>query len=75
MQLNLGIFEFNRRTGYVRKPAFMCREDRMFDPFADTPVDGIVPGTVAIQVNGNQEKLVGEVSIFSFFFRSSPGNS
>ena len=50
MQLNLGIYEYNRRAGYLRKPVFMCRDDRIFDPFADTPVDGIVPGTVSMQV-------------------------
>ena len=53
MQLNIGIFEYNRKCGYLKKPVFMCRDDRVFDPFADTPVDGIVPGTVAIQVNGS----------------------
>ena len=50
MQLNLGIFEYNRRSGFLRKPIFMCREDRMFDPFTDTSVDGIIPGKVSIQV-------------------------
>ncbi len=51
MQLQLGIYEYNRRSGLLRKPDFMCRDDRAFDPFADTPVDGIVPGTLSIQVS------------------------
>jgi phosphatidylinositol phospholipase C beta len=50
MQLNLGIFEYNGHCGFLKKPDFMCRSDRSFDPFADTPVDGIVPGTVSMQV-------------------------
>lgn len=50
MQLNLGLFEFNDRCGYLLKPEFMRRKDRKFDPFAESTVDGIVAGTVAIQV-------------------------
>jgi phosphatidylinositol phospholipase C beta len=50
MQLNLGIFEYNGHCVFLKKPDFMCRSDRSFDPFADTPVDGIVPGTVSMQV-------------------------
>lgn len=50
MQLNLGLFEFNDRCGYLLKPEFMRRKDRKFDPFAESIVDGIVAGTVQIQV-------------------------
>ncbi|XP_048526775.1 1-phosphatidylinositol 4,5-bisphosphate phosphodiesterase classes I and II isoform X3 [Dendroctonus ponderosae] len=62
MQLNLGIFEYNLRCGYLLKPDFMRRQDRTFYPFADTTVDGIVAGTVKIQVISGQflsEKKVG----------------
>merc|ERR1739848_912630 len=31
MQLNLGKFEFNGRSGYLLKPEFMRRPDRTFD--------------------------------------------
>ena len=51
MQLNLGIFEYNGRSGYIRKPDFMCRTDRQFDPFAESTVDGIIAGAVQIQVS------------------------
>ena len=51
MQLNIGVFEYNGRCGYMPKPDFMCREDRSFDPFTDTPVDGIIPGVVSVQVS------------------------
>lgn len=50
MQLNLGIFELNARTGYLLKPQYMRRSDRKFDPFAESTVDGIIAGTVSVQV-------------------------
>ena len=40
MQLNQGRFEYNGNCGYLLKPDFMRRNDRTFDPFAETPVDG-----------------------------------
>lgn len=51
MQLNLGIFELNGRSGYLLKPQFMRRQDRKFDPFAESTVDGIIAGTVSVQVS------------------------
>lgn len=62
MQLNLGIFEYNARCGYVLKPEFMRRKDRRLDPFAESTVDGIIAGTVSIQVISGQflsDKRVG----------------
>ncbi|XP_039284190.1 1-phosphatidylinositol 4,5-bisphosphate phosphodiesterase classes I and II isoform X2 [Nilaparvata lugens] len=50
MQLNLGIFEYNQRCGYLLKPEFMRRKDRRLDPFAESTVDGIIAGTVAVHV-------------------------
>ena len=50
MQLNIGLFEFNNRAGYLLKPDFMIRPDRRFDPFAESTVDGIIAGTVSIKV-------------------------
>ena len=50
MQLNLGIFEGNSHCGFMLKPSFMRRKDRRFDPFAESTVDGIIAGTVSIQV-------------------------
>ncbi|XP_037772909.1 1-phosphatidylinositol 4,5-bisphosphate phosphodiesterase classes I and II-like isoform X6 [Penaeus monodon] len=54
MQLNLGIFEFNNRSGYLLKPDFMRRPDRRFDPFAESTVDGIIAGTVSVKVISGQ---------------------
>lgn len=38
MQLNLGIYEYNQRCGYLLKPEFMRRKDRRLDPFAESTV-------------------------------------
>ncbi|TDG44848.1 hypothetical protein AWZ03_008745 [Drosophila navojoa] len=54
MQLNLGIFEYNARCGYLLKPEFMRRSDRRLDPFAESTVDGIIAGTVSITVLSGQ---------------------
>ncbi|XP_064483951.1 1-phosphatidylinositol 4,5-bisphosphate phosphodiesterase classes I and II-like isoform X1 [Ornithodoros turicata] len=70
MQLNLGIFEFNARSGYLLKPDFMRRADRKFDPFTESTVDGIIAGTVSIRIISGQfltDKHVGtyvEVDMF-----------
>ncbi|XP_060077533.1 1-phosphatidylinositol 4,5-bisphosphate phosphodiesterase beta-1-like [Ylistrum balloti] len=50
MQINLGIFEYNNRSGYILKPDFMRRTDRRFDPFAESTVDGIVAGKVVVKI-------------------------
>ncbi|KAH7646079.1 1-phosphatidylinositol 4 [Dermatophagoides farinae] len=62
MQLNLGIFEYNGRNGYLLKPDFMRRQDRRFDPFTESTVDGIIAGTVSIKIISGQflsDKRVG----------------
>ncbi|XP_071037657.1 1-phosphatidylinositol 4,5-bisphosphate phosphodiesterase classes I and II isoform X2 [Parasteatoda tepidariorum] len=62
MQLNLGIFEYNGRSGYLVKPNFMRRKDRKFDPFTESTVDGIIAGTVSIRIISGQlltDKRVG----------------
>ncbi|CAO1358814.1 unnamed protein product [Diamesa hyperborea] len=70
MQLNLGIYEYNQRCGYLLKPEFMRRKDRRLDPFAESTVDGIIAGTVSINVISGQfltDKKVGtfvEVDMF-----------
>ena len=48
MQLNQGKFEYNGGCGYLLKPEFMCREDKQFDPFAETPVDGVIAATCEV---------------------------
>lgn len=36
---------------YLLKPDFMRRSDRMFDPFSETPVDGVIAATCSVQVH------------------------
>ncbi|XP_041820555.1 1-phosphatidylinositol 4,5-bisphosphate phosphodiesterase beta-3 [Chelmon rostratus] len=70
MQLNMGVFEYNGRSGYLLKPEFMRRTDKHFDPFTENIVDGIVANTVKIKIISGQfltDKKVGvyvEVDIF-----------
>lgn len=51
MQLNLGMYEYNGKSGYRLKPEFMRRPDKHFDPFAESTVDGIVANTVKVKVD------------------------
>lgn len=51
MQLNQGKFEYNGNCGYLLKPDFMRRFDKQFDPFAETPVDGVIAAQCTVQVS------------------------
>uniref|UniRef100_A0A8C2HQS6 1-phosphatidylinositol 4,5-bisphosphate phosphodiesterase n=1 Tax=Cyprinus carpio TaxID=7962 RepID=A0A8C2HQS6_CYPCA len=47
---------------YLLKPDFMRRADRMFDPFSETPVDGVIAATCSVQVFSGQflsDKKIG----------------
>ncbi|XP_024084522.1 1-phosphatidylinositol 4,5-bisphosphate phosphodiesterase isoform X3 [Cimex lectularius] len=62
MQLNQGKFEYNGNCGYLLKPDFMRRYDRNFDPFAESPVDGVIAAQCSVQVIAGQflsDKKVG----------------
>ena len=62
MQLNQGRFEYNGNSGFLLKPDFMRRDDRIFDPFAETPVDGVIAAQCSVQVISGQflsDKKVG----------------
>merc|ERR1719376_417701 len=62
MQLNQGKFEYNGNCGYLLKPDFMRRHDRQFDPFAETPVDGVIAAQCTVEVISGQflsDKKVG----------------
>jgi len=62
MQLNQGKFEYNGNCGYLLKPDFMRREDKQFDPFSETPVDGVIAAQCSVQVISGQflsDKKVG----------------
>ena len=51
MQLNQGKFEYNGNCGYLLKPDFMRRHDKQFDPFAETPVDGVIAAQCSVQAS------------------------
>ncbi|CAG7817811.1 unnamed protein product, partial [Allacma fusca] len=53
MQLNQGKFEYNGNCGYLLKPDFMRRHDRSFDPFAESPVDGVIAAQCTVQVSSS----------------------
>uniref|UniRef100_A0A914V2P6 Phosphoinositide phospholipase C n=1 Tax=Plectus sambesii TaxID=2011161 RepID=A0A914V2P6_9BILA len=54
MQLNLGFFELNGRSGYLLKPQCMRRMDIHLDPFADETIENVVPNTVTIRIISGQ---------------------
>lgn len=54
MQLNQGKFEYNGNCGYLLKPDFMRRRDRVFDPFAESPVDGVIAAQCSVRVLSGQ---------------------
>lgn len=56
MQLNQGKFEYNGSSGYLLKPDFMRRADRSFDPFAESPVDGVIATQCSVQVCNENNK-------------------
>ncbi|CAI4223333.1 unnamed protein product [Auanema sp. JU1783] len=62
MQLNMGKFEYNGGSGYLLKPDFMRRPDRTFDPFSESPVDGVIAAHCSVRVIGAQfltERKIG----------------
>ena len=57
-------------VGYLLKPDFMRRDDRIFDPFAETPVDGVIAAQCTVQVISGQflsDKKVGTYVEVSFY--------
>lgn len=50
MQINMGMYEYNGKSGYRLKPEFMRRPDKHFDPFTKGIVDGIVANTLSVKV-------------------------
>jgi phosphatidylinositol phospholipase C, beta len=62
IQLNQGKFEYNGNSGYLLKPDFLCRSDKYFDPFSESPVDGVIAAFCSIRVISGQflsEKRIG----------------
>uniref|UniRef100_A0A671M8F9 1-phosphatidylinositol 4,5-bisphosphate phosphodiesterase n=1 Tax=Sinocyclocheilus anshuiensis TaxID=1608454 RepID=A0A671M8F9_9TELE len=53
MQLNMALFEFNGRTGYLLKHDVVRRSDKTFDPFTDR-IDTIIASTLTIKIYSGQ---------------------
>ncbi|XP_065052408.1 1-phosphatidylinositol 4,5-bisphosphate phosphodiesterase beta-4-like isoform X2 [Rhopilema esculentum] len=53
-QLNQAKFEANGQLGYLLKPEIMRRPEKAFDPFTESPIDGIIPATVTVKVISGQ---------------------
>ncbi|CAK5009462.1 unnamed protein product [Meloidogyne enterolobii] len=54
IQLNQGKFEYNDQCGYLLKPDFMRRPDRTFDPFSESPVDGVIAAHCSVRIISGQ---------------------
>ncbi|KAI3385216.1 hypothetical protein SNEBB_001958 [Seison nebaliae] len=62
IQINQGKFEYNNNCGYLLKPNFMIREDRQFDPFSESAVDGVIAAYCSIKIISGQflsDKKIG----------------
>ncbi|XP_046874198.1 1-phosphatidylinositol 4,5-bisphosphate phosphodiesterase beta-2 isoform X2 [Hypomesus transpacificus] len=53
MQLNMSVFEFNGRSGYLLKHDVLRRSDKKFDPYSDR-IDTIVANTLTIKIYSGQ---------------------
>ncbi|XP_064420770.1 1-phosphatidylinositol 4,5-bisphosphate phosphodiesterase beta-2 [Latimeria chalumnae] len=54
MQLNMALFEFNSRTGYLLKHEFLRRAEKKFDPFTVDRIDVVVANTLSITIISGQ---------------------
>ncbi|XP_063689017.1 1-phosphatidylinositol 4,5-bisphosphate phosphodiesterase beta-4-like isoform X2 [Bolinopsis microptera] len=54
MQLNIGKFEFNNKTGYLLKPDFMTKTQTTFNPFLEMSVEGVVAAELKVHVLSGQ---------------------
>ena len=62
MQLKQGKFEYNGNSGFLLKPDFLRRSDKYFDPFSESPVDGVIAAYCSIRIISGQfvsEKRIG----------------
>ena len=70
MQLNKGKFDYNGMCGYLLKPEVMRNAGRDFDPFAESPIDNVVAGSMKVQVlaghmlSSTKDKVMVEVDMY-----------
>ncbi|KAJ3613439.1 hypothetical protein NHX12_019688 [Muraenolepis orangiensis] len=53
MQLNMALFEYNGRSGYLLKHDVMRRSDKKFDPYCER-IDTIVANTLTLKIYSGQ---------------------
>ena len=41
----------NRFFSYLLKPEIIRRPEKAFDPFTESPIDGVVPATIIVKVS------------------------
>ena len=51
VQVNHGKFEYNGNCGYLLKPEMLRNENRVFDPFAESTVDGVIAASCTVTVS------------------------
>ncbi|CAF1262910.1 unnamed protein product [Rotaria magnacalcarata] len=54
MQINLGLFSFNKACGYIEKPPTLCQLKNSFDPKARTNVENVAGYQIDIKVISGQ---------------------
>ncbi|UJR30175.1 hypothetical protein I4U23_017715 [Adineta vaga] len=54
MQVNLGLFSFNRGCGYIEKPSSLCQSTGSFDPKGRTNVENVVGYQIDIKLISGQ---------------------
>ncbi|CAF3653024.1 unnamed protein product [Rotaria sordida] len=54
MQVNLGLFSFNRGCGYLEKPSSLCQSTGSFDPKGRTNVENVVGYQIDIKIISGQ---------------------
>lgn len=64
MQLNMALFEFNGRTGYLLKHDVLRRSDKTFNPFCDK-IDTVVASTLTIKARYLVSKYMADRCIYS----------
>nr|XP_026693914.1 1-phosphatidylinositol 4,5-bisphosphate phosphodiesterase beta-4 [Ciona intestinalis] len=54
MQLNLAKFEYNAACGYLLKPEALRQENKSFDCFAESTIDGVIAAQCGVKIISGQ---------------------
>ena len=54
MQLNYSKFEYNNNSGYLLKPKYMRDGNSSFDPFSESPMDGVIAAQLNLKILSGQ---------------------